>query len=150
MVSYWHCDKYEIKYRTNLLLPEVLLSVLIFFSFFSFFSVSTTICFTLMFYYPRSKAHDWKAKPALVQRTQPQPRRGKGTNSRGKKEGGDSLVTAVMPHLRARSGTHRRVICDTERVWHGTAPLECLGLPEDGACRNRLLLIPRAPLKKAE
>lgn len=50
--------------------------------------------------------------------------------------------------LRA-SGTHRRVICDTERVWHGAAPLECLGLPEDRACRSRLFLIPRA-LKKAE
>lgn len=77
-----------------------------------------------MFYYPRSKAHNGKAKRVLVQRPNPAM---PGTKQmpdwtcRSRWSPSDSHHAPLKA-----SGTLTQVICDTERVWHVTAPMECL------------------------
>lgn len=77
-----------------------------------------------MFYYPRSKARNGKAKRVLVQRPNPAM---PGTKQmpdwtcRSRWSPSDSHHAPLKA-----SGTLTQVICDTERVWHVTAPMECL------------------------
>lgn len=108
------------------------------------FSVSTTVQFTLMFYYPRSKAHNWKAKPVPVQSPNPATPGNEANAKLNPPDQDDRPLTAITAPLPA-SGTHRRAICDTEPVWHIAAPLECLWAAR-GTCPQETTAFPNNPL----
>lgn len=124
MVSYWHCDKYEIKYRTNLLLPEVLLSVLIFLYPQQY---SLLWCFIIpdLKHTMEKQSACWFKDP-----TQPCQERSKCQTEPADQD--DHPLTAIMPRLKQVARSRKWFV--TLSVCDVAAPTECRERAARGTC----------------